>query len=112
MPSCFTESWTMKDLTDALKNMHKENKELVVPMFQRGKRWKPGQESMFIDSLKKGYPVGTLLFFKRVENNREIYILVDGLQRGNTIKKYMTSPTKYLQVHQYHKNQVMKYLMC
>lgn len=95
MSGCYSESWTMKDLTDSLKNMHKDNKIIVVPMFQRGKRWKADQETTFIDSLKKGYPVGTMLFYKRVENNQEVYTLVDGLQRGNTIKKYMTSPTKY-----------------
>lgn len=95
MAGCYSESWTMKDLTDSLKNMHKDNKIIVVPMFQRGKRWKEEQEDTFIDSLKKGYPVGTMLFYKRVENNKEVYTLVDGLQRGNTIKKYMTNPTKY-----------------
>lgn len=95
VPGCYSESWTIKDLTDSLKNMHKDNKKIVVPMFQRGKRWKEDQEKKFIDSLKKGYPVGTMLFYKRVENNQEVYTLVDGLQRGNTIKKYMTNPTKY-----------------
>lgn len=95
MAGCYSESWTMKDLTDALMNMHKDNKSIVVPIFQRGKRWKANQENKFIDSLKKGFPVGTMLFYKRVENNKEVYTLVDGLQRGNTIKKYMTSPTKY-----------------
>ncbi|PKM75836.1 MAG: hypothetical protein CVU90_15680 [Firmicutes bacterium HGW-Firmicutes-15] len=95
MAGCYSESWTMKDLTDALKNMHKDNKIIKVPIFQRGKRWKTDQEDNFIDSLKRGFPVGTMLFFKRVENNQEVYTLVDGLQRGNTIKKYMNSPTKY-----------------
>jgi uncharacterized protein with ParB-like and HNH nuclease domain len=95
MASCYSKLWTMKDLTDALKSMHKDNKVIVVPRFQRGKRWKVDQENKFIDSLKKGYPFGTMLFYKQVEHNKEIYTLVDGLQRGNTIKKYMSSPTKY-----------------
>lgn len=95
MAGCYTESWTMKDLTDSLRNMNKDNKHIVVPMFQRGKRWKVDQELRFIESLKQGFPVGTMLFYKRVENNKEVYTLVDGLQRGNTIKKYMLSPTKY-----------------
>lgn len=95
MASCTYEPWTMKDLTDALKCMHKERKEIVVPMFQRGKRWKINQEKAFIDSLKNSYPVGTMLFYRTVENEKEIYTLVDGLQRGNTIKKYMSEPTKY-----------------
>ena len=50
-------------------------------MFQRGSgRWGKEQEMTFIDSLIKGYPVGTMLFYKTVEDNQEIYILVDGLQ--------------------------------
>lgn len=95
MAGCTYEPWSMKDLTDALQNMHKDNKQIVVPMFQRGKRWKPDQEDTFIDSLKRGYPVGTMLFYKKVEDNKEIYMLVDGLQRGNTIKKYLSAPTHY-----------------
>lgn len=95
MSSCNYEPWSMKDLTAALRNMHKDNKIIVVPMFQRGKRWNENQENTFIDSLKRGYPVGTMLFYKKVENNQEIYMLVDGLQRGNTIKKYLSNPTHY-----------------
>ena len=95
MATCKYEPWSLKDLATALNNMHIDRKQIVVPMFQRGKRWKPEQENAFIDSLLKGYPVGTMLFYRTVEENKEIYTLVDGLQRGNTIKKFMASPTKY-----------------
>lgn len=64
-------------------------------MFQRGKRWSRTQEQVFIDSLIKGYPVGTMLFYETFEDNKRTYILVDGLQRGNSIKKYMTNPTEF-----------------
>lgn len=73
--------------------MHKDNKRIVVPMFQRGKRWIRTQEQIFIDSLIKGYPVGTMLFYETFEDNKRIYILLDGLQQGNSIKKYMTNIT-------------------
>lgn len=95
MATCRYEPWSLKDLATALNDMHIDKKQIVVPMFQRGKRWKPKQEDAFIDSLLKGYPVGTMLFYRTVEENKEIYTLVDGLQRGNTIKKFMASPTKY-----------------
>ena len=74
--------------------MHKDNKKIVVPMFQRGKQWDKNQEKIFIDSLIKGYPVGTMLFYETFEDNKRTYILVDGLQRGNSIKKCMTNPSK------------------
>lgn len=95
MAGCTCENWTLQDLSSALQDMHKDNKRIVVPMFQRGKRWKKGQENKFIDSLIKGYPVGTMLFYETFEDGKRTYILVDGLQRGNSIKKYMTNPTEF-----------------
>lgn len=95
MAGCTCENWTLQDLSSALQDMHKDNKKIVVPMFQRGKRWNKNQEKTFIDSLIKGYPVGTMLFYETFEDNKRTYILVDGLQRGNSIKKYMTNPTEF-----------------
>lgn len=95
MAGCKTENWTVKDLSDALQNNHKDGKRIVVPMFQRGQRWKKNQQQTFIDSLIKGYPVGTLLFYEKYEDNQWNYILVDGLQRGNCIRNYMTNPTEF-----------------
>lgn len=95
MAGCTCENWSLEDLSSALQDMHKDNKKIVVPMFQRGKRWNKNQEKIFIDSLIKGYPVGTMLFYETFEDNKRTYILVDGLQRGNSIKKYMTNPTEF-----------------
>lgn len=95
MACCTCENWSLQDLSSALQDMHKDNKKIVVPMFQRGKRWNKNQEKTFIDSLIKGYPVGTMLFYETFEDNKRTYILVDGLQRGNSIKKYMTNPTEF-----------------
>lgn len=95
MASCTCENWTLRKLSDALQNKCSDNRRISVPMFQRGKRWSSNQQSMFIDSLLKGYPVGTMLFYKRIEENTENFILVDGLQRGNSIKKYLTNPTEF-----------------
>ena len=93
--SCDVQDWSMKDLSDALCDRHRNKKRITVPLFQRGTRWNKSQEIAFIDSLKKGYPVGTMLFYETVENNQTTYILVDGLQRGNSIRKYITRPTDY-----------------
>ena len=54
MAGCTCENWTLQDLSSALQDMHKDNKRIVVPMFQRGKRWSRNQEQVFIDSLIKG----------------------------------------------------------
>ncbi len=96
MATCTTENWTLADLADALQSMHKDKKKIAVPMFQRGKRWKKRQQEVFIDSLIKGFPVGTMLFYEEIiQDGSQVYILVDGLQRGNCIKKYMNNPTEF-----------------
>lgn len=95
MSGCTCENWTIADLASALQNMHKDNKIIAVPMFQRGKRWNKGQQQIFIDSIIKGYPVGTMLFYETIDNSQQTYILVDGLQRGNSIKMYMNNPTDF-----------------
>ena len=95
MASCTTENWTLESLAAALQDMHKDNKKIAVPMFQRGKRWNSQQQRTFIDSLIKGFPVGTMLFYETFDNGKQTYILVDGLQRGNSIKKYMNNPTEF-----------------
>jgi len=96
MNGCNCENWTLQALSDALQNMHKDNKRIVVPMFQRGKRWDKDKEQTFIDSLKKGYPVGTMLFYEKMEDGQQTYILVDGLQRSNCIRKYINNPTEFI----------------
>ena len=98
MASCEAEKWTLDKLSRALIDETTDGKKIVVPMFQRGERWKADQEKTFIDSLLKGYPIGTMLFYKRIENAREVYLLIDGLQRGNTIRKYMEDPTQFFNV--------------
>lgn len=49
--------------------------ELRIPSFQRGFVWEPEKVAFFIDSLFKGYPIGSLLFWEtdeRLENERRL----------------------------------------
>lgn len=90
---CEPELWSLEEIYNALVKSRAKNNEvkIVVPMFQRGKRWEEKKEEGFIDSLEKRYPIGSLLFYKYGNT----YSLIDGLQRGNTIKKYLSNPSKY-----------------
>lgn len=95
-----TEVWTLQQISDALQNLEHEQKKIVIPRFQRGQRWDSKQEDAFIDSVRKGFPVGTLLFYKTIEQQgsgsyRDVYTLVDGLQRSTAIFRYMREPMKY-----------------
>jgi hypothetical protein len=96
---CKIEPWTLKQVYQALTRLETNDKgRIIIPMFQRGLRWDAKREKDFIESLTLNYPVGTLLFYKAIVNNQETYTLIDGLQRGNTIKKYLGCPTAFFSI--------------
>lgn len=79
-----------------------ENGTIRIPRFQRGQRWGPGDVVKLFDSVYKGYPVGTLLFWKRWAPEAEVTLgsvhiqapertdalwLVDGQQRITSLAK-------------------------
>lgn len=97
MAGCKPEEWSLKDLAKALTDKQYAKKKIVVPMFQRRECWDEKKESAFVDSLRRGFPVGTMLFYKTVDEETEVYTLIDGLQRSNTVKKYMSKPTRFFQ---------------
>ena len=108
MSECTPEFWTLKEIKESLEKEWNGKKKIVIPMFQRGKRWDKEKKETFIDSLRKKYPIGTLLFYKTVEGTQEIYTLIDGLQRGTSIKDYLSVPTKYFKIEEIDKNNLEK----
>lgn len=75
------------ELTDKIKN-----RDIRVPHYQRGQVWKQGQKDKLIDSIKKGYPFGTILLYEKEDHT---FQLIDGLQRSSTIYEYLHSPAKF-----------------
>ncbi len=45
--------------------------EIRIPSFQRGFVWEPEKVAFFIDSLYKGYPIGSLLFLENEHTIRK-----------------------------------------
>lgn len=90
------ESWSLNDIAYAMKNNDSEGRKIIIPIFQRGKRWDKSLKDALIDSLLKGYPVGTLLFAEK-ENKK--YSVVDGLQRCTTVCEYILNPTLRENLH-------------
>lgn len=92
-----TTSWTIEELIIALgENPTKKNK-ITIPKFQRTLVWKKGQQKAFIDSVKKGFPVGAVLLYKSTTDNSgtTIYNLIDGLQRSTALNQYIKAPTQF-----------------
>lgn len=77
-----------------------ENGSIRIPRFQRGQRWGPGDIVKLFDSIYKGYPIGTLLLWKRYAQQEEVTLgpirvqaperrdalwIVDGQQRVTSL---------------------------
>lgn len=84
------EQWTVKELAKAFKEKSNSQRRVEIPIFQRGLRWDKDRRSKFIESIKNGYPFGSLLF--ATTNDINVYSVVDGLQRGSTICDYVDKP--------------------
>lgn len=89
-------TWSMKDIAEALSSTAEDGKKLVVPKFQRNLVWSDKQKKDFIDSVKNGYPVGTLLLYNKEGSNE--YSIIDGLQRSTTMLDFVRRPTTYFDI--------------
>lgn len=92
-----TTSWTIEELIIALGDNPTKKNKITIPKFQRTLVWKKGQQKAFIDSVKKGFPVGAILLYKSTTDNSgtTIYNLIDGLQRSTALNQYIKAPTQF-----------------
>lgn len=73
-----------------------KSQEITVPKYQRGSKWTDSQRLSLIDSIKKGFPFGSILLDKKTASNGTVtYDLIDGLQRCTTIIKFLNNPGTY-----------------
>jgi hypothetical protein len=73
--------------------------EIRIPVFQRGIVWNDSQKKKLIESIKLGYPVGSLMAYQTFEErangeHKPVWSLIDGLQRTSTIIEYLDKPFK------------------
>jgi hypothetical protein len=78
-------------------NKHlKLNGGIQLPTLQRGFVWQPHQMEALWDSILRGYPVGSLLMSKDINNTK---YLLDGQQRCTTIALGFQNPLKSITNH-------------
>ena len=88
---------------------------IKVPVFQRDFVWKPNQMIELFDSVFKGYPIGSLLFWRPIsrfetkkvigpykvkDNSNIISYVLDGYQRITTLFGVLSNPEKVERDHQ------------
>ena len=85
---------------------------LQIPPFQRDKQWDNNTRKDLFDSLKNGYPIGSILLWKpkdsifeksldkigpytvNIEGVSSFFYILDGFQRLSTLFGCMTDPNK------------------
>ena len=94
---CKVETWTVDRLVNSVGKFNDKNEKIDIPKYQRSIAWIDTQKKLFINSIKSGFPIGSLLLFKREETtNKTVFHLVDGLQRVLSLKKYIENPLEYI----------------
>lgn len=94
--SCKPELWTIQRLITACKDESNEQEKISIPRFQRRLVWKLEKQKDLIQSIKKGYPIGSLLLYHEGERDGVIqYRLIDGLQRTFAMRQYAISPNQF-----------------
>lgn len=70
---------------------------IKIPRFQRGLVWNETKRIEFIKTLKEGLPIGVLLLAEnKSDNDKEEFLVIDGLQRFTTMRDYSNHPFNYL----------------
>ncbi len=88
------DTWTVEELIDATSTNPRGNKKVTIPEFQRRLVWPPRKQEGLISSIKNGFPFGSLLVYKHsnAAHSVENYKLIDGLQRTQTLRQYVSHP--------------------
>lgn len=81
---------TIKSLLTAYK--------LKIPDFQRSFVWKKAKKYQLLESLFKGFPIGAITLYE----DDGAYYIIDGLQRINTLKQYLTSPNTVIGFNEFY----------
>ena len=84
----------LKNLRGSTRVGGNNSYEIRIPVFQRGIVWNDSQKRKLIESIKLGYPVGSLMAYETYEDNKPVWSLIDGLQRTSTIIEYLDKPFK------------------
>ena len=95
--------WSLADIVQSLDENHLTGRYFVqIPKFQRSIVWTDSQIKKLVDSIYKGYPIGSLLAYQTDQGrgNKIVLQLVDGLQRVTAISRYLAAPLKYAPIEE------------
>ncbi|MYA93783.1 MAG: DUF262 domain-containing protein [Chloroflexi bacterium] len=95
------EVWPVSKLMDAVAKNPSGNSRITIPPFQRRLVWNQQTRKALIDSIRNGYPFGSILLYEDVKRGQEAgdgrhhFSLIDGLQRTQALKDYVERQNGY-----------------
>ena len=93
---CKIDTWEISRLIDASRPEPRGKDKIIIPNYQRGLVWSHDKQKDLIDSIKEGFPLGSLLLYEDSEiDGKRRYSLIDGLQRTHAIRSYMETPNQF-----------------
>jgi hypothetical protein len=111
------EKFTIFDYTkryDGVKNFEGSNLEYRIPKHQRKPEWNTTQKTELIDTIFKGFPIGSIILSERIEEDVKYYDIEDGQTRlsniqGYFMNKYPLMGTYYKDLKNGEKNRFLDY---
>lgn len=83
---------------------YKELKDITsLPKYQRKLVWSKSQKEKFIESIREGFPFGSLLVYKyenKEDKDRDKLSIIDGLQRFSTLKEFERAKHEYYPIEE------------
>ena len=93
--------WPVSKLMDAVSSNPSGSNKVTIPEFQRRLVWSQSTRKGLIDSIKRGYPFGSILIYEDIARGHAVgdgkrhYNLIDGLQRTQALKSYVEYQNGY-----------------
>ena len=93
--------WPVSKLMDAVSATPRGNNKVTIPEFQRRLVWNQATRKGLVDSIKRGYPFGSVLIYEDIaqgqskKDGMKYYSLIDGLQRTQALKSYVEYQNGY-----------------
>lgn len=93
--------WPVSKLMDAVSASPAGKNKVTIPEFQRRLVWSPATRKGLIDSIRRGYPFGSILIYEDIArghtagDGKRYYNLIDGLQRTQALKSYVEHQNGY-----------------
>lgn len=95
--------WPVSKLLDAVSTNPSGSRRITIPEYQRRLVWSKSKRKDLIDSIRQGFPFGSILLYENIAKGQEIsdgkryYNLIDSLQRTQALMSYVEYQNGYFE---------------